>query len=139
MGNSDSKLQYRKAIIELTTKSQVSTKWIAKEKKTKKDICFFIFCSNCNYSVFFYLNLSLIFQTVDPNNETFWSQFWSEYISSIQDVYTLIPATEIRALREEAPSNLSTLCLKLVEKIKDCSETTFLTEKNSNHGFWIYF
>jgi len=93
MGNSDSKLQYRKAIIELTTKSQ----------------------------------------TVDPNNEAFWCQFWSEYISSIQDVYTLIPATEIRALREEAPSNLCTLCLKLVEKIKDCSENTFLTEKNSHH------
>lgn len=93
MGNSDSKLQYRKAIIELTTKSQ----------------------------------------TIDPNNEAFWSQFWSEYISSIQDVYTLIPATEIRALREEAPSNLCTLCLKLVEKIKDCSENTFLTEKNTNH------
>ena len=33
-------------------------------------------------------------------------------------------------MREEAPSNLSTLCFKLVDKIKDCSENSFLTEKN---------
>ena len=94
MGNSDSKLQYRKAVIELTTKSQ----------------------------------------NIESGDENFWAQFWSEQITNIQDIFTLIPAVEIRALREEAPSNLSTLCVKIVQKIKDCSENTFLVEKNQLIG-----
>jgi len=89
MGNHDSKLQYRKAVIELTTKSQ----------------------------------------NIDATDENFWSQFWSEPISHIQDIFTLIPAVEIRALREEAPSNLSTLCVKLVQNLVASSQTTFLVEK----------
>lgn len=90
MGNTDSKLKYRKAVIELTTKSQ----------------------------------------NIESNDENFWAQFWSEQITNIQDIFTLIPAVEIRALREEAPSNLSTLCVKIVQKIKDCSENSYLIEKN---------
>ncbi len=90
MGNHDSKLQYRKAVIELTTKSQ----------------------------------------NIDSNDENFWAQFWSEPISHIQDIFTLIPAVEIRALREEAPSNLSTLCVKLVQKLATISQTSFLVEKH---------
>ena len=34
-------------------------------------------------------------------------------MSSVQDVFALIPAAEIRALREESPSNLATLCYKV--------------------------
>jgi hypothetical protein len=90
MGNSDSKLNFRKAVVQLTSKNQ----------------------------------------SIDPSDEFFWSQFWSESISNIQDIYTLIPSSEIRALREEAPSNLASLCFKLVEKIKECSENSFITEKN---------
>ena len=42
----------------------------------------------------------------------------------------MTPADEIRALRKEAPSKLATLCIKIVEKLKECSETSFITEKN---------
>ena len=67
---------------------------------------------------------------MDDNDEQFWSQFWSGSITSIQDIYTLIPAFEIRALREETPSNLAALCCKIVEKIKESSESTTISEKN---------
>ncbi|CAF0859666.1 unnamed protein product [Brachionus calyciflorus] len=90
MGNSDSKLNFRKAVVQLTSKNQ----------------------------------------TVDSNDANFWSQFWSSHIPNINDVYTLIPSYEIRALREESPSNLASLCTKIVEKLSECSEGTFLTEKN---------
>lgn len=39
-------------------------------------------------------------QPIDPSEDTFWSQFWSESITNIQDVFALIPSTEIRVLRE---------------------------------------
>lgn len=61
---------------------------------------------------------------VDASDDLFWNQFWSENISNVQDVFTLIPASEIRILREESPSNLATLCYKAVEKLVqsvDCS------------------
>ena len=73
-------------------------------------------------------------KSIEANDENFWAQFWCEQITNIQDIFTLIPAVEIRALREEAPSNLSTLCLKIVQKIKDCSENSFLIEKNQIYG-----
>lgn len=67
---------------------------------------------------------------MDDNDDQFWSQFWSGSITSIQDIYTLIPAFEIRALREETPSNLAALCFKIVEKIKETSENSSINEKN---------
>ena len=45
-------------------------------------------------------------------------------MSNVQDIFTLIPAPEIRILREEAPLNLGNLCYKAVEKLVkavDCS------------------
>ncbi|XP_029652180.2 protein HID1 [Octopus sinensis] len=77
MGNTDSKLNFRKAVIQLTTKTQ----------------------------------------PIEANDEAFWEQFWSDSVTTVQDVFTLIPAAEIRALREESPSNLATLCYKAVEKL----------------------
>ncbi|XP_054706104.1 protein HID1-like isoform X2 [Uloborus diversus] len=77
MGNTDTKLNFRKAVIQLTTKTQL----------------------------------------IDAKDDIFWDQFWSESVQSAQDVFTLIPAAEIRALREESPSNLATLCYKAVEKL----------------------
>jgi hypothetical protein len=67
---------------------------------------------------------------VDANDPSYWSQFWSDQISSIQDIYTLIPASEIRALREEAPANLATLCYKIVERLRTCVDNAFLTQKD---------
>ncbi|KAM7297093.1 protein HID1 [Ixodes scapularis] len=77
MGNADSKLNFRKAVIQLTTKTQ----------------------------------------PIDAKDEAFWEQFWSEGVQGAQDVFALIPAAEIRSLREEAPSNLATLCYKAVERL----------------------
>ena len=52
-------------------------------------------------------------QAVEATDDTFWDQFWSESSATISDVFTLIPASEIRALRDENPSNLATLCYKV--------------------------
>ncbi|XKL68494.1 hypothetical protein PGB90_003985 [Kerria lacca] len=78
MGNSDTKLNFRKAVIQLTTKSQ---------------------------------------KPIDANDENFWDQFLTENVLNIQDVFTLIPASDIRSLREKAPLNLATLCNKAIEKL----------------------
>ena len=83
MGNTDSKLNYRKAIVQLTTKTH----------------------------------------PIDTKDDQFWDQFWCENINSIQDVFALIPAPEIRALREESPSNLATFCYKAVEKLVKATDT----------------
>ena len=53
------------------------------------------------------------FQPIEAADHQFWEQFWAENVSSVQDVFALIPAAEIRALREESPSNLATLCYKV--------------------------
>ncbi|CAL1599846.1 unnamed protein product [Knipowitschia caucasica] len=77
MGSGDSKLLFRKAVIQLTTKTQ----------------------------------------PVEANDDAFWDQFWCETNTTVQDVFALVPAAEIRAVREESPSNLATLCYKAVEKL----------------------
>ncbi|XP_072312601.1 protein HID1-like [Eucyclogobius newberryi] len=77
MGSGDSKLLFRKAVIQLTTKTQ----------------------------------------PVEATDDAFWDQFWCETHTTVQDVFTLVPAAEIRAVREESPSNLATLCYKAVERL----------------------
>ncbi|KAM9837592.1 protein HID1b [Aulostomus maculatus] len=77
MGNTDTKLHFRKAVIQLTTKTQ----------------------------------------PVEAADEAFWDQFWADTSTSVQDVFALVPAAEIRAVREESPSNLATLCYKAVERL----------------------
>ncbi|XP_041077271.1 protein HID1-like [Polyodon spathula] len=83
MGNSDSKLNFRKAVIQLTTKTQ----------------------------------------PVEATDDAFWDQFWADTVTSVQDVFALVPAAEIRAVREESPSNLATLCYKAVEKLVQAAES----------------
>ncbi|KAG7215457.1 hypothetical protein INR49_003233 [Caranx melampygus] len=77
MGNSDTKLHFRKAVIQLTTRTQ----------------------------------------PVEATDDLFWDQFWVDASTTAQDVFTLVPAAEIRAVREESPSNLATLCYKAVERL----------------------
>ncbi|XP_077958736.1 protein HID1 isoform X7 [Gasterosteus aculeatus] len=77
MGNADTKLHFRKAVIQLTTKTQ----------------------------------------PVEPSDDAFWDQFWADTCTTVQDVFALVPAAEIRAVREESPSNLATLCYKAVERL----------------------
>uniref|UniRef100_T1K251 HID1 domain-containing protein n=1 Tax=Tetranychus urticae TaxID=32264 RepID=T1K251_TETUR len=83
MGNSDSKLNFRKAVVQLSSKTH----------------------------------------PIDAKEDSFWDQFWCESINNIQDVFTLIPSPEIRALREESPSNLATLVYKGVEKLVSSTDT----------------
>ncbi|KAL1132343.1 hypothetical protein AAG570_010299 [Ranatra chinensis] len=101
MGNADTKLNFRKAVIQLTSKTQD-------------------FCSK---------------EPIDASDDLFWDQFWNENVTSVQDVFTLVPATEIRALREEAPSNLATLCYKAVEKLVRAVDSSCRTHQEQQTGF----
>ncbi|KAM9844271.1 protein HID1 isoform 3-T3 [Aulostomus maculatus] len=83
MGTTDSKLNFRKAVIQLTTKTQ----------------------------------------PVEATDDAFWDQFWADTTTTVQDVFALVPAAEIRAVREESPSNLATLCYKAVEKLVQGAES----------------
>ncbi|XP_071645526.1 protein HID1 isoform X2 [Temnothorax longispinosus] len=89
MGNADTKLNFRKAVVQLTSKTQV----------------------------------------IDSSDDIFWDQFWSENVTNVQDIFTLIPAPEIRVLREEAPSNLATLCYKAVEKLVKAVDSSCRTQR----------
>ncbi|XP_059804997.1 protein HID1 isoform X2 [Hypanus sabinus] len=89
MGSADSKLHFRKAVIQLTTRTQ----------------------------------------PVEATDDAFWDQFWADTATSIQDVFTLVPAAEIRAVREESPSNLATLCYKAVEKLVQGAESGCTSDK----------
>ncbi|KAJ8377676.1 hypothetical protein AAFF_G00255210 [Aldrovandia affinis] len=89
MGNSDSKLNFRKAVIQLTTQTQ----------------------------------------PVEAADDAFWAQFWADPASSAQDVFTLVPAAEIRAVREETPSNLATLCYKAVERLVQAADSGCVSEQ----------
>ncbi|XP_068610586.1 protein HID1b [Brachionichthys hirsutus] len=89
MGNADGKLHFRKAVIQLTTKTQ----------------------------------------PVEATDDAFWDQFWAHSPTTIQDVFALVPAAEIRAVREESPSNLATLCYKAVERLVQGAECGCSSEK----------
>ena len=47
-----------------------------------------------------------------------------------QDVFALVPSAEIRALREESPSNLATLCYKAVEKLVAAADASCRTQRD---------
>ena len=55
-------------------------------------------------------------------------------MTCVQDVFTLIPAAEIRALREESPSNLATLCYKAVEKLVQAADNGCGTTREQQTG-----
>ncbi|OON16274.1 hypothetical protein X801_07915, partial [Opisthorchis viverrini] len=102
MGGDNSKLTYRNVVIQLTTKTQVRL------------------CSASSASL----------QPIDSNDNAFWERFWTDISISVQDMFVLIPAAEIRALREESPNNLATLSYKAVEKLSRIAEASFPTAKD---------
>lgn len=55
----------------------------------------------------------VVLQPVEASEDVFWDQFWTDVNLTAQDIFTLVPAAEIRAVREESPSNLATLCYKV--------------------------
>ncbi|XP_011291696.2 protein HID1 [Musca domestica] len=87
MGNSDSKLNFRKSIVQLTQKNQ----------KIDAD---------------------------DP----FWEQFWSGHQTTLEDVFALVTAAEIRNIRNDNPANLATLCYKAVEKLAKAVDNSCRTQ-----------
>jgi hypothetical protein len=50
---------------------------------------------------------------VEAGDVAVWDQLCQESLTSIQDVFSLLPAEEIRKLREDSPTNLSILCYKV--------------------------
>lgn len=118
MGNADTKLVFRKAVVQLTSKTQVSAKtltWVG-------------VCSNRVSKP----------QTISAEDNDFWDQFWSESVTNVQDVFTLVPATEIRLLREDVPANLATLCYKAVEKFVRAVENSCRTQQDQNTGEQVH-
>lgn len=83
MGNTDTKEQFRKAVVQLTSRTS----------------------------------------PIDTKDDEFWNQFFNESVTSINDVFAFMPASEIRSLREESPSNLATLVYKAVEKLVRSTDT----------------
>lgn len=73
-------------------------------------------------------------QTISAEDNDFWNQFWSENVTNVQDVFTLVPAAEIRLLREDVPANLATLCYKAVEKFVKAVENSCRTQQDQNTG-----
>ncbi|KAJ0058124.1 hypothetical protein NL108_007409, partial [Boleophthalmus pectinirostris] len=67
---------------------------------------------------------------VEATDDAFWDQFWADSNTTVQDVFALVPAAEIRAVREESPSNLATLCYKAVEKLVQGAESGCPTERD---------
>ena len=78
-------------------------------------------------------------QPIDAENETFWDQFWTENVLNIQDVFTLIPASEIRSLRDEAPNNLATLLNKAIEKIMKAVDNSCRTQQEQQTGLYYNY
>lgn len=76
-----------------------------------------------------FIHVTSIDQVIDASDDIFWDQFWSENVTNVQDIFTLIPAPEIRVLREEAPSNLATLCYKAVEKLVKAVDNSCRTQR----------
>lgn len=74
-----------------------------------------LFCCMYSNGPFWIQHLTCIFcfQPVEATDDAFWDQFWNDTSISVQDVFALVPAAEIRAVREESPSNLATLCYKV--------------------------
>ncbi|POI35823.1 hypothetical protein CIB84_000426 [Bambusicola thoracicus] len=146
MGSADSKLNFRKAVIQLTTKTQaqhsadyhhlqellfaVELLWgrgRIVEQGVLPVAVTDVWSSWDGGSASVALSVSL--QPVEATDDAFWDQFWADTATSVQDVFALVPAAEIRAVREESPSNLATLCYKAVEKLVQGAESGCHTEK----------
>ncbi len=54
-------------------------------------------------------------------------------------MFALVPGSEIRALREESPGNLATLCYKAVERLAQIAEASFPTTQDQQTGMLHFF
>lgn len=76
---------------------------------------------------------------MNANDDVFWDQFWSDHCTTIQDVFALVPSNEIRALREENPANLATLCYKATERLVHAVDNSCRTHAEQQAGNCINF
>jgi len=53
---------------------------------------------------------------------------------SAGDIFSVVPSTEIRQLRDESPNNLATLCYKSVEKLVKAVDTSCRTHQDQQIG-----
>ena len=108
MGNTDTKLAFRKAVVQLTTKKTVC-RWRNKQL-LKFAVRLFI------YRIWWLFSFTMHWfsQALEAGDDAFWAQFWTDPSVSVSDIFTLIPATEIRSLRDDNPSNLATLLYKVL-------------------------
>lgn len=80
------------------------------------------------HSVIRFISTIPIPQNIDANDEQFWQTFWTEHNTSVQDVFALVPANEIRTLKKENPSNLATLCYKATERLARAVDSSCRTQ-----------
>lgn len=71
---------------------------------------------------------------MNASDDAFWDQFWTDHCTNIQDVYALVPANEIRTLREDNPSNLATLCYKATERLVRAVDNSCRTHSEQQAG-----
>uniref|UniRef100_A0A8C5N8U1 Protein HID1-like n=1 Tax=Gouania willdenowi TaxID=441366 RepID=A0A8C5N8U1_GOUWI len=90
------------------------------------DVFSVIFTLSCRPNQILSMSLT---HPVEATDDAFWDQFWTDTTTTVQDVFALVPAAEIRAVREESPSNLATLCYKAVEKLVQGAESGCPSEK----------
>lgn len=76
----------------------------------------------------------ILSQKIDASDETFWEQFWSDHSTLTQDVFALVPANEIRTLREDNPANLATLCYKATERLVRAVDNSCRTQAEQQAG-----
>lgn len=120
MGNADTKLNFRKAVVQLTSKTQV------------RQVIFDVMV--CYKKLSQSIDEIVSFQPIESSDDSFWDQFWSESVTNVQDVFALVPGAEIRALREESPNNLATLVYKAVEKLVKMVDSSCRTQREQQTG-----
>lgn len=71
---------------------------------------------------------------MNAGDDVFWDQFWSDHCTNIQDVFALVPANEVRTLREDNPANLATLCYKATERLVRAVDNSCRTHSEQQTG-----
>lgn len=67
--------------------------------------------------------IDLTSKTGKKEDDAFWEQLWTpDNVNNVNQVFAMIPAEDIRKLREDSPKNLATLCYKTYEKLQSARD-----------------
>lgn len=58
-------------------------------------------------------------------------------MTGIQDVFDLVPSSEIRALRRDNPANLATLCYKATERLVRAVDNSCRSHAEQHAGMFL--